>query len=134
MICEISEAVLGKLNIDIGDASSGEDAIVTESSLDWADHVVIDANHDGSIFSEEHAGDMLQLSVSFVNQVGNSLVEHADFVLGEIDCEVVCGDSVRASSEGCDDGNLVAGDGCSEAFNKTARSCRPTSGAESSAE
>ena len=101
--------------LKIFSASSGEDAIVTESSLDWADHVVIDADHDGSIFSEEHAGDMLQLSVSFVNQVGNSLVEHADFVLGEIDCEVVCGDSVRASSEGCDDGNLVAGDGCSEA-------------------
>jgi cysteine-rich repeat protein len=95
-------------------SSSSPEAIATESSLGWENEVVIDAEHHEMVFSEEHAGEMMQLSVVFVNQVGNSPVEQADFMIDEIDCDVVCGDSVRASSEGCDDGNLVAGDGCSE--------------------
>ena len=41
------------------------------------------------------------------------VLEQVLFTTGASTCATVCGDGKRAGAEGCDDGNLMSGDGCS---------------------
>ena len=100
------------VRLQLFNAIGSDAAILTVNSIEWIDHVVLAAADYPTLFMNGRGE--RYLSLVFINAAGNSQQAITQFEIEQVHCEVVCGDALRASSENCDDGNVHAGDGCSD--------------------
>jgi cysteine-rich repeat protein len=100
----------------IGFNGLGEAELAAMTNRGWIDHMLLTAESHPKIFQVggKGAGISKYVSLIFFNVVGNSEPANMQFELDKLECEVHCGDGLRAlSHESCDDGNTNNGDGCS---------------------
>ncbi|EKX38637.1 hypothetical protein GUITHDRAFT_115185 [Guillardia theta CCMP2712] len=68
------------------------------------------------------------IKVSAINVIGEGAVASSPLDLANAECPRVCGDGLKLPTEGCDDGNVLDGDGCSSSCKVEATAlCRSSS-------